>query len=118
MADIPAPTEIRLSPTKDQLTVAFPGEDRYVFSSEYLRVMSPSAEVQGHGPDQRKLQPGKAWVTIEGIAPVGNYAVRLTFSDGHNTGIFTWAFFTDHGPNLEARFAAYVKELEAAGLSR
>ena len=112
------PTEIKVSPDRAILSISF-GEDRaYAFTAEYLRVMSPSAEVQGHSPEQRQLQSGKAWVTIDNVAPVGNYAVRVTFSDGHSTGLFTWAFFADHGPEMETRFAAYVAELEAKGLSR
>lgn len=111
-------SQVRLSPARDHLTITFESGVSYRFSAEYLRVMSPSAEVQGHGPNQRQLQPGKSWVTIEAIEPVGNYAIRLRFADGHSTGIFPWAFFADHGPDMDARFAAYRQELKAAGLSR
>lgn len=111
-------SEVRLSPARDHLTIVFDSGASYRFSAEYLRVMSPSAEVQGHGPGQRRLQPGKSWVTINAIEPVGHYAIRLSFADGHKTGIFTWSFFAEHGPHIDARFAAYVRELEEAGLSR
>ncbi len=86
--------------------------------AEYLRVESPSAEVQGHGPNERKIVPGKASVNIASVDPIGHYAIRIRFSDGHDTGIFTWAYLhelaRDHGP----RWQAYLEALAAKGLRR
>mgnify|MGYP001553875786 CR=1 FL=1 len=87
-------------------------------SAEYLRVLSPSAEVQGHSRDQRVTVPGKIDVSITAIDPVGNYAVRLTFSDGHNTGIFSWSYLRRLGEEHEVLWGEYLNELAAKGLSR
>ncbi len=86
--------------------------------AELLRVMSPSAEVQGHSPAERKLVSGKRDVTIQKIEPVGNYAVRLVFSDGHDTGLFTWPYLYDLAQRKTEHWDGYLKEIEAAGLSR
>ncbi len=87
-------------------------------SFEYLRVQSPSAEVRGHGPGQARLQHGKRDVRITRIEPVGNYALRLVFSDGHNSGLYTWQYLRQLGAEYDARWTAYLADLEAAGLSR
>lgn len=114
----PWPTEIRLSKDRRTLTVAFDDGAAHALAAELLRVRSPSAEVQGHGPDERKTVPGKRLVEIVGIVPVGNYAVRLEFDDGHSTGIFTWVFLRDLGARQAEVFAEYGRELEEKGLSR
>jgi DUF971 family protein len=113
-----APTELRVSKDRRQLTVTFPGEAPFAFSAEMLRVLSPSAEVQGHSPEQRVTVPGKKDVAILKIDPVGNYAVRITFDDRHDTGIFTWDYFHTLGHEKEARWQSYLDELAAKGLSR
>ena len=112
------PTEIRLSKDKRQLTVSFDNGDSLVMSAELLRVESPSAEVQGHDPSQKKIIPAKRHVKIMKIEPVGNYAVRITFDDGHNTGLYVWDYLRDLGENHEARFRSYLNELAEKGLSR
>jgi len=95
--EAPWPTEIRLSPDKRHLTVAFEDGRVHQFSAEFLRVVSPSAEVQGHSPAQRQTVPGKIDVGIRSIDPVGNYAVRLNFDDGHHTGLFSWTYLAEIG---------------------
>jgi DUF971 family protein len=117
-ATAPWPTELRLAKTKDALTVAFDDGGTFEIPSEMLRVMSPSAEVQGHSPEQRVLVGGKKTVKITGVEPVGNYAVRLQFDDGHNTGLFTWAYLHKLGAGRIALWSAYIDELKAAGKSR
>lgn len=112
------PEEIRLSPDKRTLTVRFEDGTAYDLPAEYLRVMSPSAEVQGHTPEQKKTVAGKRDVIIIGIEPVGHYAVRLTFDDLHDTGIYGWDLLFELGRDRAARFAAYEEELAAKGLSR
>lgn len=112
------PTEIRLAKSKEQLTVSFQSGKSYDYSAEYLRVLSPSAEVQGHSEAERKLQWGKSGVIITGVEPVGNYAVRITFSDGHATGFYSWVYLEKLGREKETLWAAYLAELEAAGRSR
>ena len=117
-AQTPWPTELRLSEGGRALTIAFDDGERHTLSAEYLRVESPSAEVQGHSPSQRQLQFGKRHVAITDIQPTGNYAVRLLFSDGHSTGIYTFAWIHDLAVKREAKWAAYEAELAARGLSR
>jgi DUF971 family protein len=114
----PWPTEIRLSKDRRTLTVAFDDTTSHVLPAEYLRVFSPSAEVQGHSPEQRVTVGGKAAVEIRKVEPVGNYAVRLTFDDLHNTGIYTWSYLRKLGEEHSRRWADYLAELEAKGLSR
>ena len=113
-----APTELRVSKDRKQLSVTFPGCAPFVFSAEMLRVLSPSAEVQGHSPEQRVTVPGKKDVAISKIEPVGNYAVRITFDDFHDTGIFSWDYFHTLGHEKETRWQSYVDELAQKGLSR
>ena len=114
----PWPTELRLSDGGRLLTIAFDDGTRHELSAEYLRVESPSAEVQGHAPSQRQTQSGKRNVTIKEIQPTGNYAVRLLFSDGHSTGIYTFALIHDLAVKKEVKWAAYEAELAGKGLSR
>lgn len=113
-----APKELRVSKDRKQLTVSFPDGEPIVLSAEMLRVLSPSAEVQGHSPEQRVTVPGKRDVTITRIDPVGNYAVRITFDDFHNTGIYTWQYLETLGREKEERWQAYLDELAEKGLSR
>ncbi len=115
---VPWPTEIRLNKARDALTVRFDDGVAFDLPTEYLRVLSPSAEVQGHSPEQRKTVPGKKDVTVTAIDPVGNYAVRLTFDDGHNTGLFTWVYLRRLGEERAALWEGYLEELKAKGLSR
>ena len=114
----PLVSELRLNPQKSALSVIFTDGTTGKLSAEFLRVVSPSAEVQGHSPSERKLVPGKRDVTIRGIEPVGNYAVRLVFSDGHNTGLYSWAYLHDITRRKEEMWRGYLEELAAAGASR
>jgi len=113
-----APTELRVSKDRKLLTVTFPGHAPFELPAEMLRVLSPSAEVQGHSPEQRVTVPGKRDVAILRIEPVGNYAVRIVFDDMHDTGIFTWAYLHTLGHEREERWSAYLAELAEKGLSR
>lgn len=112
------PTEIRLSKDRRTLHVAFEDGASHALSAELLRVESPSAEVQGHGPTQKKTIPGKREVEILKVEPVGHYAVKLTFDDMHDTGIFGWDYLRELGETGEAKLQAYRDALEAQGLSR
>jgi DUF971 family protein len=114
----PWPTEIRLSKDGRTLTVSFDNAERHALSAEYLRVFSPSAEVQGHSPEQRQVVGGKAEVGIIKIEPVGNYAVRLHFDDLHNSGIYSWDYFLRLGRELDELWAGYLEDLKQRGLSR
>lgn len=113
-----APKELRVSKDRKTLTITFPDHHPFELSAEFLRVVSPSAEVQGHSPEQRVTVPGKRNVTILKIEPVGNYAVRITFDDFHDTGIFTWNYLHQLGHEKEERWNAYLAELSDKGLSR
>jgi len=112
------PTEIRLAADKASLGVTFDDGKTFSLPAELLRVRSPSAEVQGHSPEQRKTVPGKKAVKILAVDPVGSYAVRLRFDDMHDTGIYTWHFLRDMGERQETIFTDYVAELAAKGLTR
>jgi DUF971 family protein len=114
----PWPTEIRLKKDRRTLVVAFDDGVVADLSAEMLRVMSPSAEVQGHSPEQRVLVAGKQNVEIAGIDPIGNYAVRLTFNDGHATGLFSWTYLRTLHDERDKRWAEYLAELAAKGLPR
>jgi DUF971 family protein len=114
----PWPTELRLDKDKRVLTVAFDDGQSFALPAELLRVLSPSAEVQGHSPDQRVTVPGKRNVGIARIEPVGNYAVRIVFTDGHDTGLFVWEYLRELGEQKEERWQDYLKELSAKRLSR
>jgi len=111
-------TEIRLNKAEGVLHVAFDDGARFALPAEYLRVESPSAEVQGHGPHQKQTVPGKRHVAITGIEPVGNYAVRLLFDDRHDTGIYSWEYLHELGREQARRWAAYLAALGERGLSR
>lgn len=113
-----APSELRVSKDRKLLTVTFPGHQAFELPAEMLRVLSPSAEVQGHSPEQRVTVPGKRNVAILKIEPVGNYAVRITFDDFHDTGIFTWAYLHTLGHEKDARWNEYLAELREKGFSR
>ena len=108
-AQKPWPVELKLDPSKTRLTVEFDTGERFVLPAEYLRVESPSAEVQGHGQGQKQIVTGKQAVTIPRIERVGNYAVRLVFDDGHDTGLFSWDYLHELGREQRAKWAAYVK---------
>jgi DUF971 family protein len=114
----PWPTELRLHKDRRTLTIAFDNGESFDLPAELLRVRSPSAEVQGHSPDERKLVAGKKNVIILEIRPVGNYAVRLVFDDMHSTGIFSWNYLRDVGRNRDAYWQDYLDELAGKGLTR
>jgi DUF971 family protein len=105
----PWPTEIRLDPAKTMLTVVFDTGEKFAFPAEYLRVESPSAEVQGHNPAQKQVVTGKQHVKIVAIEPVGNYAVRLTFDDGHDSGLYSWDWLHMLGRELQTNWNAYLQ---------
>lgn len=117
MSDI-WPTELRISNDKQTLTVTFDDGSRHELPAEMLRVMSPSAEVQGHSAAQRKTIGGKSNVQISQLEPVGNYAVRIIFDDTHSTGIFTWSYLDELGREKDTKWTAYLAELDQKGLSR
>jgi DUF971 family protein len=112
------PTELRLDKHKRTLTVSFDDGARYDLPAEVLRVLSPSAEVQGHSPEQRVTVPGKKNVRVCRIDPVGNYAVRIVFDDGHDTGIYMWEYLRDLGENQKTLFQSYLDDLADKGLTR
>jgi DUF971 family protein len=114
----PWPTELRLSKDRKVLNVAFDNGESFALEAEYLRVTSPSAEVQGHSPDERKTVPGKRNVAILEVNPLGNYAVRLVFDDLHSTGIYSWDYLAELGRDRARRWQDYLDELAAKGLSR
>ena len=114
----PWPEELRLAGGGSELVVRFDTGESHVLAAEYLRVESPSAEVQGHAPSQKVLVAGKADVAIDAIEPVGQYGVLLRFSDGHATGIFSWDVLHRLGREYDTRWPAYLDALAAAGLRR
>lgn len=114
----PRPTEITLHRKSRVLEVAYDDGRRFELPCEYLRVFSPSAEVRGHGPGQEVLQVGKREVNIEAVEPVGAYAVKLAFSDGHDTGIYSWDYLYDLGTKQDANWKTYLARLQQAGKSR
>ena len=114
----PTPIEIRLQKRERQLLVSFDDGSEYALSFEYLRVFSPSAEVQGHGPGQDVLQIGKQDVVVTAIEPVGHYAVRLIFDDGHDTGLYTWQHLHGLGRQQQVNWSRYLDRLEEAGYPR
>ena len=115
---MPVPQEIRLVKADRMLHVSFDDGNRFIFTAEYLRVESPSAEVQGHGPSQRTTVPGRRHVNIMTIEPVGHYAVRLLFDDLHDTGIFSWDYLYQIGLEQDNRWQGYLAALMEKGLSR
>jgi DUF971 family protein len=112
------PSELRLHKDRKTLTVTFEGAGSFDLAAEYLRVKSPSAEVQGQSAEERKTVPGKRNVAIMEVLPVGNYAVRLVFDDMHSTGIFGWDYLLDLGRNHAEYWQDYIDELAAKNLSR
>jgi DUF971 family protein len=112
------PTEIKLHQKSRVMEIAFSDGRVFKLPYEYLRVYSPSAEVRGHGPGQEVLQVGKREVEIRTLEPVGSYAVQPQFSDGHNTGIYSWEYLYELGENQEALWSEYLSRLSAAGASR
>jgi len=114
----PRPTDIRLHQKSRQLEITFDNDAHFSLPCEFLRVYSPSAEVRGHGPGQDVLQTGKQEVNIVGIEPVGQYAIKLTFSDGHDTGLYSWDYLYDLGQRHSELWADYLTRLMAAGIKR
>ena len=112
------PLELRVNTERDSLSMTFDDGRAFQLPAELLRVMSPSAEVQGHSPEERVTVPGKRAVKISRVEPVGNYAARIVFDDGHDTGLYTWSYLRELGENREARWSSYLEELAAKGLSR
>lgn len=112
------PTEITLHQQSCTLEIAFDDGARYRLPYEFLRVHSPSAEVRGHGPGQEVLQTGKQNVKLLNVEPVGTYALKLVFDDGHDSGLYTWEYLHELGRNQDAMWQDYLKRLEAAGASR
>lgn len=117
MSDI-WPTELKVSKDRRRLTISFNDGASYELAAELLRVLSPSAEVQGHGKGQGVTVPGKRNVVIISMVPTGNYAVRIGFDDFHDTGIYTWSYLRELGEKGEALFAAYEAQLAQKGMSR
>ncbi len=115
---MPKPTDIKLHQVSRLLEVLFDDSVHFLLACEYLRVFSPSAEVRGHGPGQEVLQTGKEDVNITDIEPVGNYAVRLVFSDGHSTGLYSWDVLYDLGVHQESNWQRYLQRLAEAGYRR
>ncbi len=118
MTAAPWPTEIRVKRAEKALEIAFDDGRHYRLPAEYLRVESPSAEVQGHGPGQKQLVHGRAAVGILGVEPVGNYAIRIKFDDLHDTGIYSWSYLRQLGEEQESRWREYLAALARQGLSR
>ena len=118
MSQTPRPTDIKLHQKSRVLELAFEDGSSFNLPCEYLRVYSPSAEVRGHGPGQEVLQVGKEDVNIEAVQPVGNYAVKLEFDDGHNTGIYSWDTLYKLGLHYDELWQDYLKRLEDAGHER
>ena len=112
------PTEITLHQKSCELEIAFDDGARYRFPYEFLRVNSPSAEVRGHGPGQEVLQVGKRDVKVSEVEPVGSYAMKITFDDGHDSGLFSWDYLNKLGANQAALWQDYLQQMEAAGASR
>lgn len=116
--DVPVPIEVKYHRRSRVLELAYASGERFEYSAEYLRVYSPSAEVRGHGPGQEVLQVGKENVAIERIEPVGHYAIRLHFDDGHDSGLYSWEELFDLGKNHQSRWSDYLARLESAGHKR
>lgn len=114
----PLPTEIKLHQKSRVVEISFADGKSFRLPCEFLRVYSPSAEVRGHGPGQETLQTGKQDVEIQKIEPVGTYAVQLHFSDGHNTGIYSWDMLYDYGVNQQSMWERYLTRLQDAGAGR
>jgi len=118
MTDVSSPRRLRISKDKDELSITFSDDETFDFTSEFLRVQSPSAEVRGHSEAERKTVGGKRNVRIKSVVPVGNYAVRITFDDNHSSGIFSWDYFRQNGRNMAEVWEKYLGELEKKGMDR
>lgn len=118
MKNAPLPTEITLHKQSKILELAFDDGERYKLPFEFLRVFSPSAEVRGHGPGQEVLQLGKRNVMLNSIEPVGSYAIKLVFDDGHDTGLYTWEYLHELGKCQDGMWHDYLAKLDAAGKNR
>lgn len=116
--DTPRATEIKLHRQSRLLQISFADGKSFRIPCEFLRVYSPSAEVRGHSPGQEVLQTGKKDVNIDHIEPVGNYAIQLNFSDGHNTGLYSWDLLYDYGLHQDKMWQHYLQRMEQAGASR
>lgn len=114
----PACTELRYKSADKRLEIAYADGKAFSFTAEFLRIESPSAEVQGHGGTDKTLVPGRRDVGITAIDPVGSYAVRLTFDDLHDTGLYSWEWFYDRGHDQDQLWADYLARMKARGLSR
>lgn len=112
------PTELRLAQSKMELTVSFESGESFVLPAEYLRVESPSAEVQGHAAHQKQVIGGKRHVKIVGLEPVGNYAVRVLFDDGHDTGLYSWDYLHELGRDHRKKWSVYLQALKTRRLER
>ncbi len=112
------PLEVRLKRAEKTLEITFDDDRRFEFPAEFLRIESPSAEVQGHGPDQKKIVAGRRHVGILVVEAIGHYAIRIKFDDLHETGIFSWQYFYALGENQDALWQAYLDALAEQGLSR
>ena len=118
MATIPTPSEIKFHKKSKLLEIIFDDNTECMLSSEFLRVYSPSAEVQGHSPEQAVLQVGKENVSINTIEPVGNYAIKIFFSDGHDTGLYSWQYLHMLAKNYQKLWTEYIGKLDASGIQR
>lgn len=114
----PWPAEIRVEREKKQIEIDFEDGKRFLYPAEFLRVESPSAEVQGHGPGQKQIVAGRRHVGVMAVEPVGRYAIRIKFDDLHDTGIYSWRYLYEIGARREAIWADYLAALDANGLSR
>ena len=114
----PHPTEIKLHQKSKILDISFSDGKTFHFPCEFLRVHSPSAEVGGHGPGQEVLQTGKKMVNIVKVEPVGHYAIQLHFTDGHNTGLYSWDLLYQYGLNQDSMWQRYLQRMQEAGASR
>lgn len=112
------PTDIRVSKDRALMTLVYPDGYKAELTAEYLRIFSPSAEVTGHGPGQEITQDGKRHVLITDITPTGRYAIRIQFSDGHETGLYRWAYLRQLSEEYDTRWPAYLAELDSKNLSR
>ncbi|MBI5752346.1 MAG: DUF971 domain-containing protein [Hydrogenophilales bacterium] len=117
-SETPTPTEIKLHQKSRLLEIAFADDTRFNFPCEFLRVYSPSAEVRGHGPGQEVLQVGKINAEITAIEPVGTYAINLAFTDGHDSGIYSWDYLYNLGVHQDELWARYLERMKEAGASR
>ncbi len=118
MSEPPWPVEIRLRTGARELAITFDDATTFSLSAEFLRVHSPSAEVKGHGPGEEVTVPGKRLVAIRSLEPVGNYALRILFDDGHDTGLYTWTYLHTLGRERDRLWADYLANLAAKGLTR